>query len=87
MAIACDWGQLWAGSDYQETQEQVSAQTLVMAASTDLYFTQDDCATEALPLPKVQFQLIALLGAPRQYPADAVVILQAVPTLLDTSPA
>ncbi len=87
--LACDVGQLRPDGDYAAALGQITAETLVMAASTDLYFTREDCAAEAALIPKAQFQVIDSIwghraGNPRQSPADAQRIRTAVRMFLDS---
>lgn len=88
--LNCDVGSLRPDGDYTAALGQITAKTLVMAASTDLYFTPEDCEAEAKRIPNARFQVIDSIwghraGNPRQSPADAAVIRNAVAALLASS--
>lgn len=74
--------------DYVEAFSTIQVPTLVMPATTDLYFTQDDCATEAAMIPRAIYRPIPSLwghraGNPYQNPEDEAFIRQAVLELLN----
>lgn len=69
--------------DYHQALGAIQAKTLVMPATTDLYFTPEDCATEAALMPQATYQPISSIwghraGNPYQYAPDAAFIRQAV---------
>ncbi|MDS3861697.1 alpha/beta fold hydrolase [Thermosynechococcaceae cyanobacterium BACA0444] len=41
--------------DYEQALKSISAKTLVMPATTDLYFTPEDCAAEANLIPNAEY--------------------------------
>ena len=86
--LRCDVGNnpIYQG-DYQKALGAIQAKTLVMPATTDLYFTPEDCEAEAalilnaeyLPIPSIWGHRA---GNPYQNPEDEVFIRQAVSDLL-----
>jgi homoserine O-acetyltransferase len=73
--------------DYQRALSSIQAKMLVMPASTDLYFTPEDCATEAALIPQAEFRVIPSIwghraGNPYQNPEDETFIRQAIQDLL-----
>lgn len=69
--------------DYVRALGSIQARTLVMPASTDLYFTPEDCAAEAALIPHATYRPIPSIwghraGNPYQNPEDAALIRQAV---------
>lgn len=73
--------------DYQKALASISAKTLVMPATTDLYFTPEDCQAEAALIPNAQYRPIPSIwghraGNPYQNPADEAFIRSAVGELL-----
>lgn len=73
--------------DYLQAMAAIQAQTLVMPATTDLYFTPEDCQAEAALIPGARYQPITSIwghraGNPYQNPDDEAQIKQAVDTLL-----
>jgi homoserine O-acetyltransferase/O-succinyltransferase len=86
--LACDLSNnaLYQG-DYTQALKSITAKTLVMPATTDLYFTPEDCAAEAALIPQAEYRPIPSIwghraGNPYQNPLDAVFIRQAVQDLL-----
>ena len=80
--------------DYQRALSSIGAQTLVMPATTDLYFPPEDCQAEAKLIPNAQYRPIPSIwghraGNPYQNPEDEAFIKAAVRELLskDVSPA
>lgn len=74
--------------DYQKALASIQAKTLVMPATTDLYFTPEDCQAEAALIPNAQYRPIPSIwghraGNPYQNPADEAFIRSAVGELLD----
>jgi homoserine O-acetyltransferase len=74
-------------NNYELAMQSISAQTLVMPSTTDLYFTPEDCDREASLIPHSQYLLIPSIwghraGNPYQNPADATFIRQAIDQLL-----
>ncbi len=74
--------------DYPKALASIQAKTLVMPATTDLYFTPEDCQAEAKLIPNAQYRPIQSIwghraGNPYQHPADAAFIRSAVGELLD----
>lgn len=73
--------------DYFQAMGAIQAQTLVMPATTDLYFTPDDCALEAALIPQADYRPIPSIwghraGNPYQNPEDEAFIRVAVHDLL-----
>jgi homoserine O-acetyltransferase/O-succinyltransferase len=76
--------------NYAQAMQAITAKTLVMPATTDLYFTPEDCQAEAdllsnseyLPIPSIWGHRA---GNPYQNPADEAFLKQAVSQLLVTS--
>lgn len=76
--------------DYDRALASISAKTLVMAATTDLYFTPEDCQAEANLIPQAEYRPIPSIwghraGNPYENPDDAVLIRSAVKDLLAQS--
>lgn len=74
--------------DYAQAMASISAQTLVMPAQTDLYFTPEDCKIEADLIPNSEYRVIPSIwghraGNPYQNPEDEAFIQQAVQQLLN----
>ncbi|MEO1093977.1 MAG: alpha/beta fold hydrolase [Cyanobacteria bacterium J06638_28] len=75
--------------DYAKALGSIQARTLVMPAATDLYFTPEDCASEARMIPDAAYQPIPSVwghraGNPYQNPEDEAFIRQAVLNLLNS---
>ncbi|MEO0409511.1 MAG: homoserine acetyltransferase, partial [Cyanobacteria bacterium P01_A01_bin.135] len=78
------------GGDYAGALGAITAKTLVMPATTDLYFTPKDCKTEAdlianshyCPIPSIWGHRA---GNPYQNPEDEAFIRSAVAALLDSA--
>ncbi|MEL6225105.1 MAG: homoserine acetyltransferase, partial [Cyanobacteria bacterium J06627_8] len=73
--------------DYVKAMGTIQAKTLVMPATTDLYFTPEDCKAEAQLIPNSTYHPIPSIwghraGNPYQNPEDEMVIKQAVDKLL-----
>ncbi len=73
-------------SNYEQALNVISAKTLVMPATTDLYFTPEDCQAEAQLIPNAEYLAIPSIwghraGNPYQNPEDEVFIRQAVQAL------
>lgn len=73
--------------DYQTALGAIQAKTLVMPATTDLYFTPEDCAAEAELLPNAEYHPIRSIwghraGNPYQSPDDEAFIRSHISTLL-----
>jgi len=69
--------------DYPQALAAIQARTLVMPATTDLYFTPEDCEAEAALIPQAEYRPISSVwghraGNPYQNPPDAAFIRQAV---------
>lgn len=86
--LRCDVGNnpVYQG-DYERAMQSIQAKTLVMPATTDLYFTPEDCAAEAELIPNAKYQPIPSIwghraGNPYQNPEDAAFIRQAIQKLL-----
>jgi homoserine O-acetyltransferase/O-succinyltransferase len=76
--------------DYEQALSSIKAQTMVMPATTDLYFTPQDCAAEAQLIPHAEYRLIPSIwghraGNPYQNPDDEAFIRQAIHCLLSRS--
>jgi len=74
--------------DYAKAMSAIQAQTLVMPAATDLYFTPEDCAAEAALIPNAEYRPIPSIwghraGNPYQNPEDEAFIRAAVRQLLE----
>jgi homoserine O-acetyltransferase/O-succinyltransferase len=86
--LRCDVGNTPRyGGDYDKAMASISAQTLVMPATTDLYFTPEDCAAEAAIIPHSEYRPIPSIwghraGNPYQNPEDEAFIRQAVAELM-----
>lgn len=73
--------------DYKRALSSIQAKTLVMPATTDLYFTPEDCAIEAAIIPHAFYKPIPSIwghraGNPYQNPDDEAFIRIAVQELL-----
>jgi homoserine O-acetyltransferase len=69
--------------DYPRALASIQARTLVMPATTDLYFTPEDCADEAALIPHAQYLPIPSIwghraGNPYENPDDEAFIREAV---------
>ena len=69
--------------DYERAMGAISAKTLVMPSTTDLYFTPEDCAAEAALIPGAVYRPIPSIwghraGNPVYSPADAAFLRGAV---------
>ncbi|MGP1382415.1 MAG: alpha/beta fold hydrolase [Thainema sp.] len=87
--LRCDVGNnpVYQG-DYERAMQSIQAKTLVMPATTDLYFTPEDCAAEAKLIPNATYRPISSIwghraGNPYQNPEDATFIRQAVQELFE----
>lgn len=77
--------------DYQAALGAIQAMTFVMPATTDLYFTPEDCAAEAALIPNAEYHPIQSIwghraGNPYQNLDDAAFIRSKIQTLLETDP-
>ncbi len=88
--LHCDIGDnpMYQG-DYEKALGSITAKTLVMPATTDLYFTPEDCETEALLILNGKYQPIPSIwghraGNPYQNPDDEAFIKRAVSNLLSS---
>ncbi|NEO87500.1 MAG: alpha/beta fold hydrolase [Spirulina sp. SIO3F2] len=75
--------------DYKLALQSIQARTLVMPATTDLYFTPEDCQAEADLIPQAQYHPIPSIwghraGNPYQNPVDEAFIRAAITQLLAT---
>lgn len=75
--------------NYSRAMAMIKAKTLVMPATTDLYFTPEDCEAESQLIPNAIYQPIPSIwghraGNPYQNPTDAEFIRQAIIQLLAT---
>ncbi|MGB0563935.1 MAG: alpha/beta fold hydrolase [Spirulinaceae cyanobacterium] len=75
--------------DYARALRSIRAHTLVMPATTDLYFTPADCQAEAELIPQAEYRPIPSIwghraGNPYQNPVDETFIQAAVAELLAT---
>ncbi len=73
--------------DYQRALQSIAATTLIMPGTTDLYFTPEDCHTEAQLIPNAEYRPIPSIwghraGNPAQNPEDERFIREAVRELL-----
>jgi homoserine O-acetyltransferase len=82
--LRCDVSQnpIFQG-DYHRALASITAKTLVMPATTDLYFTPEDCAAEAAIIPQAKYLPIPSIwghraGNPYQNSEDAAFIRKAV---------
>ena len=86
--LHCDIGDnLIYGGDYQRALASISAKTLVMPATTDLYFTPEDCEAEARQIANSEYCPIPSIwghraGNPYQNVEDEIFIQQAITRLL-----
>lgn len=76
------------GEDYEKAMGAISAKTLVMPATTDLYFTPEDCEAEAELIANSTYKPIDSIwghraGNPYQNKDDEEFIQQAVAALLN----
>jgi homoserine O-acetyltransferase/O-succinyltransferase len=74
--------------DYQQALKSITAPTLVMPSTTDLYFTPEDCQAEANLIPHGQYLPISSIwghraGNPYQNSEDEMFIKDAVKQLLN----
>jgi homoserine O-acetyltransferase len=74
--------------DYHAALSAIQAKTFVMPATTDLYFTPEDCAAEASLMPNAEYHAIESIwghraGNPYQHSPDAAFIREKVHTLLN----
>ncbi len=86
--IRCDIGDnpTYCGN-YIQALQSIRAKTLVMPATTDLYFTPEDCKAEATLIPNAKYQTIESIwghraGNPYQNPEDEQTIRIAIQDLL-----
>ncbi|MEL7053333.1 MAG: alpha/beta fold hydrolase, partial [Cyanobacteria bacterium J06588_5] len=86
--LHCDVGDnpVYEG-DYKQAMASITAKTLVMPATTDLYFTPEDCEAEARLIAKSEYRPISSIwghraGNPYQNAEDEMFIKQAVLELL-----
>jgi homoserine O-acetyltransferase len=73
--------------NYQLALQAIAARTLVMPATTDLYFTPQDCAAEARLIPQAEYLPIPSIwghraGNPYQNPEDESFIRSAIQKFL-----
>ncbi|MGL4882095.1 MAG: alpha/beta fold hydrolase [Waterburya sp.] len=73
--------------NYQQALQSITAQTLVMPATTDLYFTPEDCQAEADLIPNAKYLAIPSIwghraGNPYQNPEDESFIKDAIKQFL-----
>lgn len=73
--------------NYQQALKSITAKTLVMPSTTDLYFTPEDCKAEADLIPNAKYLPIPSIwghraGNPYQNPQDEIFIKNAVDNLL-----
>lgn len=74
--------------NYKAALNAIKAKTSIMPATTDLYFTPEDCAAEAALIPNAEYRPIPSIwghraGNPYQNPADAAFIRSQIQILLD----
>jgi homoserine O-acetyltransferase/O-succinyltransferase len=74
--------------DYQQALKSITAKTLVMPSTTDLYFTPKDCKAEADLIPDSKYLPIPSIwghraGNPYQNPEDEMFIKDAIEQLLN----
>lgn len=74
--------------DYKRAMAAISAKTLVMPATTDLYFTPEDCQTEAQLISNSEYRPIPSIwghraGNPYQNAEDELFIKRAISELLN----
>ncbi len=73
--------------EYAKAMGSITAKTLVMPATTDLYFTPEDCEAEAALIPNAEYRPIPSIwghraGNPYQNPEDEAFIRGAIASLL-----
>ena len=74
--------------DYQQALKSITAKTLVLPSTTDLYFTPEDCQAEADLIPDAEYLPIPSIwghraGNPYQNSEDEMFIKEAVKELLN----
>ena len=86
--LHCDVGDnpIYQGN-YIAALNAIQAKTFVMPATTDLYFTSEDCAAEAALIPNAEYHEISSIwghraGNPYQNPSDEALIRSNIQTLL-----
>ena len=86
--LHCDVGnnQTYRG-DYKQALRSITAKTIVMPSTTDLYFTPEDCQAEADLIPNSKYLPIPSIwghraGNPYQNPEDEIFIRKAIFQLL-----
>ncbi|MCU0566082.1 MAG: alpha/beta fold hydrolase [Oculatellaceae cyanobacterium Prado106] len=77
--------------NYPAALQAIRAKTYVMPATTDLYFTPEDCAAEAELIPHAEYHPIRSIwghraGNPYENPADEAFIRSQISNLLNTQP-
>lgn len=75
--------------NYPAALGAIQAKTFVMPATSDLYFTPEDCAAEAASIPHAEYHPISSIwghraGNPYQNPADEAFIRARIQTLLQS---
>ncbi|HTL88390.1 MAG TPA: alpha/beta fold hydrolase [Leptolyngbya sp.] len=73
--------------NYAAAMKAIRSKTFVMPATTDLYFTPEDCAAEAAMLPNAEYRPISSIwghraGNPYQNPTDEASLRSSIQTLL-----
>ncbi|MGG6296674.1 alpha/beta fold hydrolase [Leptolyngbya sp. AN02str] len=76
--------------DYERAMSSIQAPVFVMPATTDLYFTPEDCEAESRLIPRAEFRPIPSIwghraGNPYQNPEDEAFIQNAVADILTRS--
>jgi homoserine O-acetyltransferase len=87
--LHCDVGDnpVYQG-DYAKAMGSITAKTLVMPATTDLYFPPEDCEAEAALIPNAEYRPIPSIwghraGNPYQNPEDEAFIQGAIAAILN----
>ena len=75
--------------DYRKAMGAITAKMLIMPATTDLYFTPEDCEAEAKLIQQSHYHPIPSIwghraGNPYQNKEDERIIQQAIEQLLDS---
>jgi homoserine O-acetyltransferase len=85
--LANDVSSVRHGGNLNAALGSIRAGALVLASATDLYFTPEDCASDAAAIPGARFDVIPSIwghraGNPYQNPADAQFIRAAIDELM-----
>jgi homoserine O-acetyltransferase len=78
---------LWTWQHADADLSRIKAKTIVMPADTDMYFTLEEARIEAALIPQAELRILYspyghCAGAPGKFPAESVMIEQAIRELL-----